>query len=82
MSYVQATEQFYPLVKQSLNEMYNSGESQFDKYFYADLFEELSNLYILRYIEIIDRKILELNKTKLPEFAPLRPFNKISQSLV
>ncbi len=82
MSYIQATEQFYPTIKQNLKEMLNTGESQFDKYFYTDLFEELSNLYILRYNEIIDSKILELNKTKLPESAPLRPFNKISQSFV
>lgn len=82
MSYIQATQNFYPNIKKTFKEILATGETQFDKYFYADLFEEISHVYILRYIEMIDTRLLELNKTKLPEFAPLRPINKISQSLV
>lgn len=82
MSYVEATQNFYPKVKKLLTEMLTTGETQFDKHFYADLFEEISNVYISRYVDTIDARLLELNKTKMPEFAPLRPINKISQSLV
>lgn len=82
MVYVQATEDFYPKIKNIFKEMLTSGENLFDKYYYGDLFEELSNVYILRFIDLIDSRLLELNKTKLPDSAPVRPINKISQSLV
>ena len=82
MVYVQAIEKFYPTAKSSFKSLLSTGENLFDKYFYGDLYEELTNVYITRYIDLIDARLLELNKTKLPEYAPVRPINKISQSLV
>lgn len=76
------TKELLPVVRKELKQLEASGEVEFDKYFYADLYEELTNVYIYSYIDIIDKKTAELNKTQLPEFAPVRPFNKIDQSLI
>jgi hypothetical protein len=73
---------YYSLIKDQLKYIETIGEKEFDRYFYADLYEELVNVYILRYLDVIDESIAKLNKTIMPEFAPLRPFNKIVQSLM
>ena len=80
--YYEKTLKEFPVIRKTLKQFEASGEIEFDKYFYADLFEELTNVYIERYVELIDRRLSELNKTVLPEFAPIRPFNKIVQTLV
>lgn len=82
MIYEYVTNEYYPSLKTRLSTLQSIGEKEFDKFFYADLFEELSNVYILRYIKMIEEKLDELNKTKLPESAPIRPFDKIVQSLL
>ncbi len=81
MVYEKATK-YYPYIKEQFKLLETIGEKEFDKYFYADLFEEIVNVYILSNFESIDESILKLNKTLLPEFAPIRPFNKIVQSLL
>ena len=73
---------FYPYMRKQFLKLKARGEREFDKYFYADLFEEISNVYIMRYVATIDTKMRELNSTKLPEFAPVRPFNQIQQTLI
>lgn len=82
MIYEIALNSFYPNVKAKLNHFLETGEIEFDKYFYADLYEELSNVYILRYIDEINVKLTQLNKTELPPNLPIRPFNKIVQSML
>lgn len=72
---------FYPSYEEKLKQLRSIGEKEFDKYFYADLFDELTNVYILKYIELIESKIAELNKTQLPENAPIRPFDKIQNQI-
>lgn len=73
---------FYPNIKARFKNLLETGEKNFDKYFYGDLYEELTNVYILRHIETIDQRQAELNKTIKPEFALVRPFNKIEQTLI
>jgi hypothetical protein len=82
MIYEIAVNSFYPNVKAKLSQFLETGEIEFDKYFYADLYEELSNVYILRYIDEINLKLTQLNKTELPPNLPIRPFNKIVQSML
>ena len=82
MIYEKAVSDVYPNVRIELEKLKVSGEIEFDKYFYGDLYEELTHVYINRYIDIIDDRLNELNKTQMPEFAPVRPFNKISQSMI
>lgn len=72
---------FYPSFRLIFQQLLASGEKEFDKYFYADLYEELTNVYILNYIELIDEKVNQLNKTILPDYAPIRPFNKLDQQI-
>ena len=72
----------FPTVRQQLKQFEAVGEKEFDRYFYADLFEEMTNVYIERYVDLIDTRLAELNKTAMPDNAPIRPFNKIVQSLV
>ena len=73
---------YYPKAKILLKAIWDSGEVEFDKYFYGDLYEELIQVYLAPSLELIEEKIVEMNKTSLPEFAPVRPFNKIDQSFV
>lgn len=72
----------FPITKNKLKMFENTGEKEFDKYFYADLFEEITNVYIERYVDLIDKRLNDLNKTKQIDNAPIRPFNKIVQTLV
>jgi hexosaminidase len=82
--YYEKTMSEFPLVRNELKEMALSGEKEFDKYFYADLYEEVTNVYIEKYVDLIDRRLVFLNKTveRMPDYAPIRPFNKIDQNLV
>ena len=72
----------FPITKNKLKMFENTGEKEFDKYFYADLFEEITNVYIERYVDLIDKRLNDLNKTKQIDNASIRPFNKIVQTLV
>jgi len=80
--YYEKTLKEFPVIRGKLKKFANDGEKEFDKYFYADLFEEITNVYIERYVDLIDNRLNDLNKTKLIEHASIRPFNKIVQSLV
>lgn len=73
---------FYDDIRTKLKNLESIGEKEFDKYYYSDLYEELSQVYIKRYINLIDARVIELKKTKAPESAPNRPFNKISINIV
>ena len=72
---------FYAEFDEKLKYLRSIGEKEFDKFFYADLYDELTNVYIVRYVELIESKIAELNKTILPDSAPIRPFDKIQNQL-
>jgi len=80
--YYEKTITEFPIVKSKLKAFENNGEKEFDKYFYADLFEEITNVYIGRYIDLIDKRLSDLNATKQIDHASIRPFNKIVQTLV
>lgn len=82
IAYDQAVVSFYPTIKQKLESLLKSGEKLFDKYFYADLYEELTNVYIIHNINQIKVRLNELNKTSKPDFAPIRPFNRIEQTIL
>ena len=73
---------FYPAMQLELKRMESIGEQEFDKFYYSDLYEELTGVYITRYVNIIDKRILELNRTVVPEAAPNRPFDKISLTIL
>lgn len=72
---------FYASFGEKFKQLKANGEKEFDKYFYADLFNEITGVYILRYLELIESKLAELNKIKLPDNAPIRPFDKIQNQL-
>lgn len=82
MTFEYVTERFYPSYKIKFRMLQSIGEKEFDKYFYADLYEELSNVYVLKYVDMIEDKLAEFNKTQIPGSAPVRPFDKIVQSLL
>lgn len=75
----EAVDFLYPTYKAKFNEFFTLGEKEFDKLFYADLYEEISAVYVERYVNLIDKRVAELNKTKIPESAPIRPLNKINK---
>ena len=74
--------EFYSDTREKLLALESSGEKEFDKFYYSDLFEELTQVYIVRYVDLIDRRVIEIKKTKMPENAVNRPFNKISHPIV
>lgn len=73
---------FYDDIRTKLKNLETIGEKEFDKFYYSDLYEEISQVYISRYINLIDARVIELKKTQIPESAPNRPFNKISINMV
>ncbi len=73
---------YYPNAKRLFKAISDSGEVEFDKYFYGDLYEELIQVYLMPSLEQIEDKLADLNKTSLPDFASVRPFNKIDQSFL
>jgi len=73
---------FYKEIRDSLKAIEATGEKEFDRFYYSDLYEEINQVYIVRYVDIIDKRLIELNKIVLPESAPNRPFNKISMVVV
>lgn len=73
---------FYAEIRETLKNIQSTGENEFDKFYYSDLYEEISQVYIVRYMDLIDKRLAEMKKINLPESAPNRPFNKISISIV
>lgn len=73
---------FYEEIRETLKNIQSTGENEFDKFYYSDLYEEISQVYIVRYVDLIDMRLAEMKKMTLPESAPNRPFNKISISIV
>jgi len=45
-------------------------------------YEELREVYITRYVDLIDRRLEVLKAVQIPDSAPNRPFNKISLTMV
>ena len=78
----QAVTVFYPQIRARLKELMSTGEKEFDRFFYGDLYEELTNLYIVRHLDTIDRRLASLNKTSRPEFVPIRPLHQIEQTIL
>jgi hypothetical protein len=81
MVYDQAL-QTYKMFQDHFEDMKQTGEVLFDKYFYGDFYVELINVYIVKYIDLISEKLDLLKKTEVPNSAVVRPLEKISQSLV
>lgn len=79
MKFREAIDFMYPTYKTKFKEFLTLGEQEFDKLFYTDLFEEISAVYVQRYVNLIDERLNELNKTKIPESAPIRPLNKFNK---
>ncbi|RNA40912.1 Hexosaminidase D [Brachionus plicatilis] len=75
----EAIDFMYPMFKTKFIEFLTLGEKEFDKLFYTDLYEEISAVYVQRYVSLIEERLTELNKTKIPESAPIRPLNKINK---
>ena len=73
---------FYNSYKEIFKKFIATGEVLFDKYFYGDLYTEFSSVYINSYLEQIENRLSVLSKVEVPEHAPVRPFDKISQSMV
>lgn len=67
--------QFYPNFKEKFKSLELAGQKELDKFFYYDLVEELRNLHLQAYIDIIDEKISQLNQISIPDYAPIRPLN-------
>lgn len=72
---------FYKEVLDKLKTIEGNGEKEFDKYYYSDLYEEITQVYINRYKDLIESKLNELGKISLPDSAPNRPFNKIEVNI-
>lgn len=72
----------YRFYKSRIESFKLSGEVLFDKYFYTDLYVEFTEVYIKTTLDQIDQRLLLLNQTKVPEYAAVRPFEKIAQNLI
>ena len=81
MVYKRANE-MYKFYRVRLEEFKASGESIFDKYFYGDLYLEFTSVYIQNNLDLIEERLARLNRTAIPEYAAVRPFEKISHNLI
>lgn len=72
---------FYKEQREKLKALESVGEKEFDKYYYSDLYEEISQVYINSNVDLIDKRLATLRAVKMPSSGPNRPFNKIEVNI-